>query len=226
MDTGFDPVAMFVGLLALVVTFREARRSNRHLFRVVECTASVCDSIAENSRMPFEKLSVTLKNIGLPSTNTRLVLAVRTNTHFGTLRLEMQRIDQMGRPANSGEFQKGSFATFVLKSYQHKDQMVLKCLASLRKPVRLNKARLIVEQDGFEIAVIKIGGLRDWLTGLWNDVAFRVNRYSWRTIYLDGIKMLDCPNPLPTFVSVERQLQCYVDWINGSHAKSGSRTAA
>ena len=191
-DVGFDPIAFCAALFAVVFAYRESRRNNEVILKLRDCSAYHTESVDEEAHYEFRML---IQNCGRPLHDLSLNLTFTGKRGAGRSHFLIPM--RTGQPKFSGEFAKGMFAEFVLRT-DRMDGNDFNFLGMLEDP-RRQAATICVFSQRYFAKAFPIGGLRDRMKYKWGNWAGKVNGALRRVVGTnpEGHPIIKTPHILP-----------------------------
>ena len=164
--------SLIVSLVALLISWVNARRTNASVLRVLE-VRSYGQSSRPNLFRISRRLAVYLKKLGLPLHEPQLALILRWKDGSGTAKIELARYSiQTGEPiANCAQLAKGMVALFEVRSDSRNKQFLESVCSRLS-----DRSWLEIYDSGYLVQSFRVGGWRDYVGAKWNHIAWQINR--------------------------------------------------
>jgi len=203
MQYGVDPIAFAVALVAIWFTWKETRRNNRPILKVLKCDGSSTMSVESQGKL-IHNLEVWIQNRGISLYGVRVVLNFREKDGMGQINCDLQRSSVYDK--DCPEFARGMVGAFCLKSNPliPGDNLFFRMLDNPTK----QHACLNVYAQNYLAYSIRIGGFLERAKLKWNRIANWFNGLFTHKhgTSQDGYPMIHIPTILPRFVIIEPQI--------------------
>lgn len=205
-----------MSLVALLISWTNAKRTNLSVLRIIEVCGYTRGSI-HSKGVRSHRLSVLVKNLGLPLYDPNFLLQLTAPDDSGTLSIEMPKCSISSEaPINQpGELAKGMVVKFGVCSDKLSKECASRILAFCG-----GRQELQILDCGYLVQTFPIGGWRDRIGAKWNFLAGRTNRKFDRIIKAnDGHKMLKLGKVLPTLRNYQWGVDCFLKDIKEDVSK-------
>lgn len=191
-----DWLALVVALVALLYTNRESRRNSSVWLTIEDCVSDGSQSVNENNCQFFHRLTVKVRNHGIPLYGLSAAICFRGADGSGMLSYPIRR---KHLASDRDEFGKGMIAEFQLKSYEM-SKSELTFLTSLES-AKKQSATLNFYSQNYLCASFPVHARTVWLKKAWNRLAWRFNyMLKWRVGKSNqGHDIIWTPTVLPLF---------------------------
>jgi hypothetical protein len=212
-------VGALAALIAALTAWRESRRNNSVVLKVVKCVGSLTESVDENKERAFTEFSVLIRNRGLPLYGMTAKLVFHEVGRLGSLHIALKNRSEAGP---DGIFAKGMLAEFSLKSYDLGDDGC-KMLAPVVN-ARKHRASLCVYSQGYQAAEFPLTSLFDPLRMKWNRTAVGFNGLFDRQVGVNerGTPIVKSYRLLPLFPVPAMHLDVFLSHIRREHRVHGA----
>lgn len=212
LPLNFDPIALMVAAIALMLAVRESRRNGSALISLSMCKYHGIQSIIENRGQPFGEFRIQIRNEGVTLFRPSMSLGFRPLHSGGWINFPIKR-DADPDKKLSEDFARRMVSEFRIKSYELSpdDRKLLTTI----KNVRLQETRIQVFSQGHRVCEFRAGGILDRLAMLWNRIAHKVNwsfshKVKWGP---KRIQLFSFPQIVPRFTTIEDQLREFIQCL-------------